>query len=191
VVTILIIGDSISMGYTPHVKAELAGEFIVRHNEGNAGDSRWLSEHLDEYLAECPDAAVIHFNCGLHDLKLPRDGSGHQVPLAEYRRKLGGIVGRLKASRAKLIWGRTTPVNDARHQAVKEFDRLQADVEAYNAAADEIMTAAGVAIDDLHAAVVEAGADECLREDGVHMTDAAYAALGARVAKAIRQAVRG
>jgi lysophospholipase L1-like esterase len=190
-VTVLIIGDSISMGYTPHVEARLAGQFIVCRNEGNAGDSRSLAEHLDEYLAACPDAAVIHFNCGLHDLKLARDGAGHQVPLAEYRENLGRIVKRLKATRATLIWGRTTPVNEVRHAASRPFDRLAADVDAYNAVADEVMTIAGVAINDLHAAVVEAGADDCLQDDGVHMTDSASAMLAACVAGAIVRAVSG
>lgn len=34
---VLIIGDSISIGYTPQVKQMLQGEAIVTHNKGNAG----------------------------------------------------------------------------------------------------------------------------------------------------------
>ena len=36
---VLIIGDSISIGYTPYVKELLAGKAIVKHNPGNAEDT--------------------------------------------------------------------------------------------------------------------------------------------------------
>ena len=37
---VLLVGDSISIGYAPGVARELAGEFGVAHHEGNCGDSR-------------------------------------------------------------------------------------------------------------------------------------------------------
>ena len=48
---VLLVGDSISIGYSPYVASELKGEVRVRHNEGNASDSAHLLSHLDAYLA--------------------------------------------------------------------------------------------------------------------------------------------
>ena len=187
--TVLIIGDSISMGYTPTVRSLLADEFVVGRNEGNARDSRNILANLDGYLDRTGDAAVVHFNCGLHDLRWLKERKAHQVPVGEYRENLGRIVSRLQATGARLIWARTTPVNDQPYPDGGLY-RCQAYVEAYNAVADEVMAAAGLTVDDLHAAVIAAGKDECLKPDGVHMNDAAYQMLGEHVAEAIRCATR-
>ena len=182
----LIIGDSISQDYTPHAARILDGEFAVAHNEGNVGNSAQLLANLGSYLAADGDADVIHFNCGLHDIVRDRDAEGARVSLASYRDNLTAIVERLAATEKKLIWATTTPVIFERHRH-KGFDRRQEDVEQYNAVAHEIVTAAGIPINDLHAAVVAAGTEECLSEDGVHMTDQASEMLGKIVAEAIQR----
>jgi len=186
---VLIIGDSISIGYTPHVQRLLAGRLEVVHHEGNAGDTRRIGERLDAWLAADGDADVIHFNSGLHDIKLPRDGSGHQVPLPQYRENLARIVDRLRDTGKALIWASTTPVIFEWHAAAKPFDRGEEDVVAYNAAAEEIVSQAGIPIDDLHAVMHTAGPDRYLRKDGVHFTDEGYALLAEAVAKAILDSV--
>lgn len=181
---VLLIGDSISVAYTPYAAEALGGQVAVAHSEGNAEDSRRVRERLDDWLAADADAAVVHFNCGLHDLKLPRDGRGHQVPLEAYMENLQEIVERLKASGRRLIWATTTPVIYERHRW-KGFDRREEDVQAYNAAAAGIMTAHAIPINDLHEVVVRAGTEACLRDDGVHMTAEASRRLGRAVAEAV------
>ena len=181
---VLVIGDSITMGYTPYVQELLAGKWRVVRNEGNAGDSDNVRKNLADWLARDSDASVVHFNCGLHDIKTPREGGEHQVPPPRYRENLAEIVARLKQTGKALMWATCTPVIYERHLA-KEFDRRQEDVEAYNAAALGIVTSEGIAIDDLHAAVQAAGVGQCLSADGVQMTDRAYKMLGRKVADAI------
>ena len=187
---VLIIGDSISIGYTPPAAERLAGEAELIHNPGNGGDSDNVLANLDAWLTEA-NADVVHLNCGLHDIKLPRDSRGLQVPLDRYRRNLAEIARRLTAGRALPVWATSTPVIDAPHNAVKEFDRHNADVDACNAAAGEIMLAAGIRINDLHAAAIAAGIETILAEDGVHMTAGGYAILARAVADCIRKALGG
>jgi len=181
---VLIIGDSISIGYTPYVAELLASVAEVVHNPGNGGDTENIRAHLDEWLAQAP-AQLVHFNAGLHDIKVTRGGTANQVPLERYRRNLSWIVERLQATGAVLIWASTTPVIESWHQARKEFDRYNRDVEAYNAAAEEIVSAAGIPIDDLHAAVASAGPEKLMTPDGAHYTDPAYRMLGQVVAECI------
>ena len=183
---VLLIGDSISIGYTPPVAELLAGAFDVTHHEGNAGDSGDLRAELDSLLAAGGEPGVIHFNVGLHDLKRKRPEGTLQVELKDFRVNLRAIVERLQATGARLIWATITPVIGKRHAAIKPFDRRQVDVEAYNAAAWEIIAAAGIAVNDLHALVEAAGAAELLCEDGVHFTDDGYRRLARAVAAAIR-----
>jgi len=183
---VLVVGDSISMGYTPYVVERLAGKAEVLHNAGNAGDSNHIVANLAEWLAEVP-AEVIHFNCGLHDIKLDRRLRTHQVPLDTYQANLREILRQLRTTNAKLIWATTTPVVEPRHQASRDFDRLNRDVDGYNAAAGAIMDRAGIAINDLHGAIVSAGADELICDDGVHMTEQGSRMLGALVTDRVRQ----
>jgi len=181
---VLIIGDSISIGYTPRVADLLAGAAKVTHNEGNAGDSVNVLANLDSWL-DGQSPAVIHFNCGLHDIKIAPHDRTRQVSLEQYRANIAAITGRLKASGADLIWATSTPVIDQRHNAVKEYDRHNDDVNAYNAAAEEIVRLEGLPIDDLYGAAIAHGAEMLLSDDGVHMTAGGYTVLAEAVAASI------
>lgn len=184
---VLIVGDSISMGYTPHVADALAGEANVVHHEGNGGDSRNVLAKLDAWLGALPaPPMVIHLNCGLHDIKINRQTRAHQVPLSEYERNLRAILARLGQTGATRMWATTTPVIEHRHRSAKDFDRLNRDVDAFNAAARRLMGEAGIEIDDLHAAVGGAGPASLLTADGVHFTEDGYRTLGGIVAERIR-----
>jgi len=184
---VLIIGDSISIGYTPHVARELEGEFAVVHHEGNGGDSQNVLARLDEWLAADADAQLVHVNAGLHDCRFWRDRQACQVPVESYRTNLAEIVRRLRATGKALVWATITPVVEAgTTRPDLEFFRYNETVARYNAAAREIMDAAGVSVSDLHLALIEAGPARLVSADGVHMTDEGYALLGRAVARAVR-----
>lgn len=185
---LLVIGDSISIGYTPHLRRHLAGRFEVTHCEGNGSDSEHVLSRLEGYLADAGDVSMILVNCGLHDIRRDRGGDGCQVPLAAYERNVRAIFERLAATSATVAWVRTTPVDDDRHAATHDqFDRRSADVDAYNAVADVLAATAGAAVIDLHQAVLDVGVETCIRDDGVHMTDDGYARLGEYLAGAVRK----
>ena len=183
---VLIIGDSISMGYTPAVSEQLPARAEVVHNPGNGGDSDNVAANLDAWVEQAkPD--VVHFNCGLHDIKFHRDVARLQVPLDRYQNNLRRIVARLGETGAKLVWASTTPVVESRHAAAKDFDRHNREVDAYNAAAAAIMNEAGIPIDDLYAAVADAGPERLIDDDGVHMTEEGYEMLAQKVAACLQR----
>src|SRR5680860_1314492 len=64
---VLIIGDSISIGYTPYVKKHFSGEAIVQHNPGNAQHTGTGLQKIDEWLGD-EKWDIIQFNWGLWDL---------------------------------------------------------------------------------------------------------------------------
>ena len=150
---VLLIGDSISMGYTVPTRELLKGVANVHRIPTNGSSSDVGLKKLDEWLAT--DGAgkkwdVIHFNWGLHDLKHWKDGkldlAGPQVnPVDQYEKNLREIVTLLKKTGAKLIFSTTTPVPEG------SGGRVAKDEIAYNEAAARVMKDEGVAIDDLHA----------------------------------------
>jgi len=113
---VLIIGDSISIGYTEPVMTILEGKAVVaRPKENCQGTTRGM-EAIDEWLGS-HKWNVIHFNWGLHDLKhVKEDGLNsndpndrQQAPIDQYEKNLDILVKRLKKTGAKLIFATTTP----------------------------------------------------------------------------------
>ena len=187
---VLIIGDSISIGYTPFVKELLAGKANIIHAPGNSESTVRGLENLDKWLGPKP-WDVIHFNWGLHDMKyidaqtkMTAVSKGKQwVPLAEYEKNLTELVHRLKKTGARLVWCSTTPIPEG------VTGRVPGDEVRYNAVALKIMQAEGVPVDDLNAVVGSPdhrSAMGGLPKD-VHSTDAGSKVLAAEVVQAIER----
>jgi len=181
---IVLIGDSIRMGYQDHVISQLAGRAEVWVPKENGGDSRNVLAHIDQWvLVRQPD--VVHVNCGLHDLKRAF-GAESAVPLAEYERNVRQILQRLQRElNGAVVWATTTPVDENWHHQNKGFDRLEADVEAYNVAARAVAEDIGVPIDDLFAVIEREGKARLLTQDGVHFTEEGSQLLGRVVAECV------
>jgi lysophospholipase L1-like esterase len=141
---VLLIGDSISIGYGLPVRKLLSGKANVHRIPANGGTTGNGVFQIDAWLGK-EKWDVIHFNFGLHDLKIMSDGL-HQVPIDSYRRYLKLIVTRLKKTGAKLIFAATTPVPAGKVSPPRKPE----DVEAYNKAALEIMREEGVEVNDLY-----------------------------------------
>jgi acyl-CoA thioesterase-1 len=142
---VLLIGDSISMGYTIPVRKLLAGKANVHRIPENAAFTGYGLKQLEAWLGESKWDA-IHFNFGLHDIKRMENGEP-QVPLADYESILRKIVARLKKTGASLVFATTTPVPEGKVSP----PRIPADVERYNDAARRVMKDAGIPVNDLYA----------------------------------------
>ncbi|MFO0890403.1 MAG: GDSL-type esterase/lipase family protein [Isosphaeraceae bacterium] len=187
---IVLIGDSIRLGYAPAVAARLAGKAVVLSPSENGGDSGNVLAHLDEWvIRQKPD--VIHLNCGLHDLKRSKKDGRHQVELDRYEANLRRIVARIReATDAALVFANTTPILDDRHARRKaDFDRTEADVRRYNSTALAVMSELGVPVHDLHGIVEFGGPEAMLGPDGTHYTDAASERLAETVADCVLRQV--
>lgn len=190
---VVLVGDSIRLGYAPVVAEALRGRAEVVSPAENGGDSANVLAHLDDWVIR-RKPAVVYLNAGLHDLKTDPQTGAKQVGLDDYKRNLAAILGRLdRETSARIIVATTTPVIDERHAARKAgFDRRETDVAAYNAAARAVAARSPVtAVDDLHALVERLGPADALGPDGTHFTPAANRALGERVARTVLDALRG
>jgi len=188
---VVLIGDSIRMGYQEVVRQELAGEAEVWGPEQNGGNSRNVLANLDGW-ALSREPAIVHLNCGLHDLRKEFGTGEVAVPLVEYEDNVRQILGQVQERiEGTLIWASTTPVNEKWHHQNKGFDRFEADVAAYNQVAARIAGDLGLVVDDLFAAVTAAGRDQLLGDDGVHLSEKGYALLGRTVADAVRAQMQG
>ena len=164
---VLILGDSISIGYTLQVRHLLQGKANVYRPMSRDGKRRINcngtivgAKNVDSWLAAEPHWDVIHFNWGLHDLKHvktpgtntlsnnPKDPT--QATLEEYSANLQVIVEKLKATDAKLIFATTTPVVPGTLDPL----RIPETVVRYNEAAIKVMEANQVSVNDLYAFIL-------------------------------------
>jgi lysophospholipase L1-like esterase len=189
-VTVVLIGDSIRLGYQEVVAHELGTEAAVWAPKENGGTSANVLARLDDWVIE-REPEIVHLNCGLHDLRTDRASKQKAVALAQYVENVGRIFGRIQGeTNATLVWASTTPVNEEWHTREKPFDRYEVDVAAYNRAARTVAERLAVPVNDLFEAVMRAGRDRFLLADGVHFTKEGSALLGKEVAAAIRTHLR-
>jgi len=179
---VLLIGDSISIGYTPGVRALLKGKANVHRIPVNGGPTTNGLAHLKQWLGD-GKWDVIHFNWGLHDLKFMSDGK-RQVETEAYEKNLRELVRQLKATGATLIWATTTPVPEG-----VTPPRKSADVVTYNAIAGKIMKKNKVAVDDLYNFALPRLA-EIQKPADVHYTPEGSAVLAKQVAASIESALK-
>jgi acyl-CoA thioesterase-1 len=177
---VLLIGDSISIGYGVPVRKLLTGKANVHRIPNNGGPSSNGVFMVDAWLGK-DRWDVIHFNFGLHDLKLLDDGQP-QVALDSYRRYLRLICKRLARTGARLVFATTTPVPDGSVNP----PRRSADVAAYNRAAVEVMRENGIDVNDLYGFALPRLA-ELQQPVNVHFTDRGSEELAKLVAKAIEE----
>jgi lysophospholipase L1-like esterase len=183
---VVLVGDSIRIGYAPIVAKTLDGKAEVVTPGNVVGDSAWLTKNLDDFIIKHkPD--LVHFNVGLHDLKFSRTAKTYQIDLDTYEKNLDGIVTRLKKeTKATLVFASSTPIDDERHAKRKAgFDRFEKDVKRYNDVALRVMRKHKVIVHDLHFLVHHAGADKLLDSDGTHYTKDGKARLAEAVSDCV------
>lgn len=187
---VLIVGDSISLGYTLLVREAFDGKANVHRPPTNCGPSLMGAMAIDKWLGK-KKWDVIHFNFGIHDLRnnatLGKARTGPDgtrwVKADEYEKNLRNIVARLKKTRAKLIWCSTTPIPKGIEH------RVVADSAEYNAIAAKIMKENGIAINDLYG-FVKPQMKDLMKPEDVHFKPEGSQALSKQVISAIQKQLK-
>jgi len=189
---VLLIGDSISIGYTLPVRELLKGKVNLHRIPTNGGPTIKGLEQIDAWIGK-KKWDVIHFNWGLHDLKymgpngenlFPKEKGGKvQVALLEYEKNLERLVHRLSKTGAKLIWRNTTPIPPG------SKGRYVGDSIRYNSAASRVMIRHGIPTHDLFTLSRER-MKEIMRPANVHYTEEGSRVLAESVAEVILEALK-
>ena len=166
---VLLIGDSVSRGYTQAVRQSLAGKANVHRAPENCGPTANGLKKIEVWLGD-GKWDVIHFNFGIHD---------RATPLADYTQRLEQLVARMQKTGAKVIWATTTPIPD---DAAKK--QTAASIIERNQAAATVMKQHNVAVDDLFTAITPQLA-KLQNPNDVHFNAAGYEFLGQQVGASI------
>ena len=190
---VMLLGDSIrfgtegSPGYGIYVKEKLAGVANVYAPEANGQFAQYTLRNIHVWAkqVDAERIEVIHWNNGLWDV-LRLDGDEPLTPCDTYIYFLKRIYRVLKMlfPNAKIIFALSTAVVE--EWAKPGVARYNADIEAYNMAAKELMESLGVSVNDLYALTKDF--DGSLRSDGTHFNEKGSEILADAVVKKILDA---
>ena len=164
---VLLLGDSIRSGYDKAIRKTLEGKAEVYFPNDNCRFAAYLLRYLHEYgeTVENGKPDVIHWNAGLWDC-LRLFGEDVHTPVEIYAYYIDRICARIQKifPESKVIFATSTAVQSERMSA--DFKRYNEEIEAYNAAAVEVVRKYGFAVNDLYA--VSASLPDEAHSDPVH-----------------------
>ncbi len=168
---ILLIGDSIVMGYGEEVDKLLKGKASV----ARLGTSRFTSDPalLDEIAMVLRHTAfdIIHFNNGLH---------GYENSDADYEESLPVVLAAIRtgAPSARLMFAMSTPMRDPEN--LEKWHARAERIKLRNEMLCKLAASEGLPVNDLYEVVL--AHPEYYVPDGTHFNELGNAALGAKVA---------
>ncbi|MEZ0537663.1 SGNH/GDSL hydrolase family protein [Caldicellulosiruptoraceae bacterium PP1] len=177
---VLLLGDSIRMGYQEYVKEGLKGLAEVVAPEENGRFAKYTLWGVNLWIKELGKPDIVHWNNGLWDVH-------HEAPMVEalthideYVETLGRIINELKRTGAKIIFATTTPVQ------VDAIGRSNAEIDKYNKAAIELMQKEGIEVNDLYSLVKE-DLNKYICDDKLHLSDEGYRRCAEKVVEVIKK----
>jgi len=187
---IVLIGDSIRMGYDKYVKAALDGVAEVYYRAENCKFSQYTLRYLHDWKrkGEWPDDVdLVHWNTGLWDVAElfgdePLSSPEHY---AEMLRRIDRRI-RMLFPKAKVIFATCTAIREEGYKP--PFYRHNATIERYNAVALETLKDTDTLINDLYAHTVNVPA-ECCSDKTHYNTPAGAAYMGGKVLSVICKAL--
>ena len=180
---VMLIGDSIRLGYQTKVAARLVDEATLTWPDENC---RFSSYTLFKLAAWVPgdDYDVIQWNNGQWDTCYMLDGKIH-TPLTDYLELQERIATILLKKTKRLIFATTTPVWPEQFTSAPVNPRCNEDIIAYNSSAVARLSRLGIEINDLFSPLAE-DVKHYVSKDMVHLTEAGYDLCASRVALAIQ-----
>ena len=180
---VLILGDSISIGYTPRLRKSLEGKANVHRPTTNCRWSAFGDEKIDEWLGN-KKWDLIHFNFGLWDWYGWSQDT--KATPESYSKSLNNIVQKLKKSEATLVFAMTTPPCVGPEKKAR-ITVSKARAQEFNQAALRVMKKHGVVINDLYVLIENEREKYQLGKNNVHYNEAGRDLLATQVAKVIKE----
>ena len=188
---VLLLGDSIRMGYDDFVKELLKDKCEVCYAaEDNGRFSAYTLWQMNQLFRQHGHFDVVHWNNGYWDMNIEAPMTEPIHPLDEYLHFLRRILAEIRCNGAQPIFATTTPVLSAGSAA--DISGTGADnigydndrINQYNQAAKALMAFEGVPVNDLNAL--------CLQDpyyykcpDLLHLTEEGYRKCAAQTAACI------
>ena len=183
---IVLLGDSIRMGYDKYIKESLESSAEVFYPEENCRFAEYILRYAHEWKNNGKwgdNVDLVHWNAGLWDA-LELFGDEPLTSLSYYGEAIARIDRRLRMlfPNAKMVFATSTCVKEEWGRST--FMRHNATVQQYNSEALRVLSSTDTVINDLYS--LTASFPDEYRSDWVHFyTPAATEVIGGRVLSVI------
>ncbi len=163
---ILLLGDSIQLGYQKFVKEDLKNKCDVFYSEDNGRFTQYSYWLINQMYKEYGNFDVVHFNNGYWDMKIDPPMKECFNSIDEYLHGLRKIIKYAQDRGAKVIFATTIPIyKDSNTKIVFNNE----DVVKYNNAALKLMKELDVEVNDLYSLMLK-GDKYYKCDDMLHLT---------------------
>jgi hypothetical protein len=190
---IILLGDSIRMGYDKYVKMALEGEAEVYFPKDNCRFTQYVLRNTHAWVEESgfgADTDLIHWNVGLWDVAQVL-GDEPITPIEVYEAYLHRICKRILqcCPKAKVVFATSTPIHQANYESQRNrFWRSNETIRRYNAVAVEVVKQYGFAVNDLYA-LMEGVPDDFFSDRTHYYTEKATERMTNRVLQVIEEQI--
>ena len=188
---VILIGDSIRIGYDKYVQNRLRSAAKVYFPADNCRFAHYILKHFGEWLDESGfkgNVDIIHWNAGLHDVARLY-GDDIYTPIEWYAESIRRVYKMMKhlAPEARQVFATSTRILEEGYTNPERIMRYNKDIEAYNQVAiEQLSKCSDVVINDLYALTKDASED--IYSDSTHLyTQKGRVLLGDKVAEVIAQ----
>lgn len=188
---VLLLGDSIRMGYQEDVKELLKGEYEVYFSDDNGRFASYTLWQANQMFKEYGHFDVVHWNNGYWDMNVESPMTEAMTPIDEYSYFLRRIIRLCRENSDHIIFATTTPVLEKG----SAFDVTNTGcyicydnewVSTYNDTAKEIMRQENICVNDLYE-LVHQGENYYKCPDKLHLTIEGYKLCAQQIADVIRK----
>ena len=186
---VLLLGDSIRMGYQEYLRDLLKSKCEVYFSDDNGRFTSYTLWQANQMFKQFGHFDLVHWNNGYWDMNVEAPMTEAMTPVDEYVHFLKRIISLCKANADNIVFATTTPVLEkgsafdvSNTGCYISYDNKW--VCLYNDAAKKVMSEEGIPINDLYSlAIKDENYYKC--PDKLHLTDEGYKFCAAQAAELI------
>lgn len=189
---VLLLGDSIRIGYQKYVRELLKGKCEVFYEEQDNGRfAAYTLWQANQFFKIYGKFDVVHWNNGYWDMNVEAPMEEAMHPVNEYVHFLKRIIGEIRRNGAEIIFATTTPIlkrgtsldNTGTGMEISYNNNW---VVKYNDEAKKVMAENKITINDLYSLMLK-GENYYKCEDMLHLTEEGYRLCAEQAARLIEE----
>ena len=189
---VLLLGDSIRIGYQFYVKELLKDECeVVFWADDNGRFVQYNYWQINQMFKNHGHFDIVHFNNGYWDMNIEPPCDEPMNPIPEYVAGLKKMINYIRKQKAIPIFANTVPIY--KHGSSEDNTGTEASITynndwviSYNKAAEELMKKEKVQINDMYSKMIT-GPKYYKCPDMLHLTETGYRECALLTAEAIRK----
>jgi lysophospholipase L1-like esterase len=189
---VLLLGDSIRMGYDSYIKELLKDRCEVYYDENDNGRfAAYTLWQANQFFKNVGAFDVVHWNNGYWDMNVEAPMVDAMHPVAEYVHFLKRIIDEIRRNGAEIIFATTTPILQSGSALDNTGTGMKINynndwVIKYNNAAKKLMAEQNITVNDLYTLMFQ---DKNLYkcDDLLHLTEEGYKVCAQQAAKLIQE----